>query len=130
MTTSFLTTLLLVGLGGFFGSALRYVTGEWVQGLFGPSTFPYGTLFVNALGCLTIGFLAGLSDSRDLFGDSARLFLFVGLLGGFTTFSAFGHQTFTLLRDGQTAMALANTGLQLSLCLGAIAIGYFAFRNL
>ena len=54
MTTSFLATLLLVGLGGFFGSALRYVTGEWVQGLFGPSTFPYGTLFVNAVGCLTM----------------------------------------------------------------------------
>ena len=120
----------MVGLGGFFGSVLRYVAGEWVQGLFAHSTFPYGTLFVNAAGCFAIGFLAGLSDSRDLFGESTRLFLFVGLLGGFTTFSAFGHQTFTLLRDGQTTMALANTGLQLALCLGAVAIGYLAFRDL
>ena len=130
MTTSFLSALLLVGLGGFFGSALRYVVGEWVQGQFDHATFPYGTLFVNAVGCLAIGFLAGLSDSRGLFGESAKLFLFVGLLGGFTTFSAFGHQTFTLLREGQTTMALANTGLQLGLCLCAVALGYFAFRNL
>ena len=130
MTTSVLTSLLLVGLGGFAGSVLRYAAGEWVQGLFGQSAFPYGTLFVNAAGCLVIGILAGLSESRDLFGESARLFLFVGLLGGFTTYSAFGHQTFALFRDGQTIMALANVGLQLALGLGAVALGYFASRSL
>ena len=54
----------------------------------------------------------------------------MGLLGGFTTFSAFGQQTFALLRDGQTTMALANMGLQLGLGVGAVAIGYFSSRNL
>ena len=125
-----LTSLLLVGLGGFAGSALRYAAGEWVQGLFGQPAFPYGTLFVNVAGCLIIGVLAGLSESRELFGESARLFLFVGLLGGFTTYSAFGHQTFALLRDGQTSLALANVGLQLALGLGAVAVGYFVSRSL
>lgn len=130
MTTSFLSALLLVGLGGFFGSTLRYAAGEWVQGQFDHATYPYGTLLVNVVGCLAIGLLAGLSDSRNLFGESAKLFLFVGLLGGFTTFSAFGLQTFTLLREGQTTLALANIGLQMVLSLAAVALGYFAFRNL
>ena len=130
MTASVLTSLLLVGLGGFAGSVLRYAVGEWAQGLFGESAFPYGTLFVNAGGCLVIGILAGLSESREMFGENARLFLFVGLLGGFTTYSAFGHQTFALLRDGETAMALGNVGLQLALGLGSVAVGYFAARSL
>ena len=128
MNTAVLSTLLLVGLGGFAGSVLRYGAGEWVQSLSGNSAFPFGTLVVNAAGCLTIGILAGLSESRELFGEDARNFLFVGVLGGFTTFSAFGYQTLTLLRDGHTAMALANVGLQLALGLGAATGGYLATR--
>lgn len=128
MTAGAITTVLLVGLGGFAGSVLRYGAGEWVQRLAGASAFPYGTLFVNAVGCLTIGILAGLSESRDLLTEDARNFVYVGVLGGFTTFSAFGYQTLTLMRDGHTAMALANVGLQLALSLGAAAGGYFAAR--
>ena len=128
MTSGALTTLLLVGLGGFAGSVLRYGVGEWVQRLSGDSPFPFGTLFVNAAGCLAIGFLAGLSDSRDLLGEDVKRFLFVGVLGGFTTFSAFGYQTLTLLRDGHAGMALANVALQLALGLGAAAAGYAASR--
>ena len=128
MNTGALVTLLFVGLGGFTGSVLRYGAGEWVQRFAGDSAFPYGTLFVNAAGCLTIGILAGLTESRDLLSEDARSFLYVGVLGGFTTFSAFGYQTLTLIRDGHTAMALANVGLQLALSLGAAAGGYLAAR--
>ena len=128
MNSGAITTLVLVGLGGFAGSVLRYGAGEWVQRLSGESAFPYGTLLVNAAGCLTIGILAGLSESRDLLTEDARNFLYVGVLGGFTTFSAFGYQTLTLMRDGHTAMALANVGLQLALGLGAAAGGYLAAR--
>ncbi len=130
MSTGALATLLLVGLGGFAGSILRYGAGEWLQRLLGDSAFPFGTLFVNAAGCLTIGILAGLSESRDLLTEDARNFLYVGVLGGFTTFSAFGYQTLTLMRDGHTAMALANVGLQLALGLSAAAGGYLAARAL
>ncbi len=128
MSTSALLTVLLVGLGGFVGSVLRYGAGEWIQRTSVDSTFPYGTLLVNAVGCLIIGILAGLSESRDLLTEDARNFLYVGVLGGFTTFSAFGYQTLTLMRDGHTAMALSNVGLQLALGLGAAAGGYLAAR--
>ena len=128
MTISALTTLLLVGLGGFVGSVLRYGAGEWIQKLSGDSVLPFGTLFVNVAGCLTIGILAGLSESRELLSEDARNFLFAGVLGGFTTFSAFGYQTLILLRDGHTSIAVANVGLQLALGLGAAAGGYLAAR--
>jgi CrcB protein len=85
--------------------------------------FPYGTLAVNVLGCLVIGFLAGLAETRAAFTSEARLFLFVGILGGFTTFSSFALETFSLARDTQNVAALMNIGLQLILGLLAVWIG-------
>jgi CrcB protein len=85
--------------------------------------FPYGTLVVNVLGCLVIGFLAGLAETRAAFTPETRLFLFVGVLGGFTTFSSFALETLSLARDTQQVAALINIGLQLTLGLLAVWIG-------
>ena len=114
--------LLLVGLGGALGSMTRYVIA--VLMLHGASTrFPFGTLAVNVLGCLAAGIMAGLSERHDWFAGDARLFLFVGLLGGFTTFSAFGMEALALLRRGETAWALAYVAGSVMLGLLAAWVG-------
>jgi CrcB protein len=84
---------------------------------------PWGTLAVNVLGCLAIGFCGGLAESRQLFAADARLFLFIGVFGGFTTFSTFGYETFALLRDGDTLRAILNILLQIGFGLGAVWAG-------
>ena len=116
--------LLLIGTGGFIGSVLRYVIGGTVQTLSQSVAFPYGTLAVNILGCFCIGFLSELVDTRALLGTETRTFLVVGILGGFTTFSAFGNETMNLMRDGEAALALMNVGAQVLLGLGAVWLGY------
>jgi CrcB protein len=115
--------IVLVGVGSFIGGVLRYGLSTWVHRVLDNPWFPYGTLSVNALGCLVIGFLAGLAETRMAFTSDARLFLFVGILGGFTTFSSFALETFSLARDTQNVAALINIGLQLILGLLAVWIG-------
>ena len=116
--------ILLVGVGGFFGAVMRYVVTNWVQDFFHVLSLPYGTLTVNLLGCLIIGLLGGLSESRNLLNQEARALLFIGVLGGFTTFSTFGYETVQLLRDGQSLAAFSNIGLQVCMGLVAVWIGY------
>jgi len=116
--------IIMVGLGGFAGSALRYLIAGWVQKLSDSPLFPYGTLGVNVLGCLLIGLLGGWADNAELFGPGTRLFLLVGLLGGFTTFSTFGYETMALLRDKELLAAGAYVGLHLVLGFTAVAVGY------
>ena len=72
--------------------------------------FPYGTLVVNVIGCFIIGLLAQYGESRGVFSNESRAFIFIGILGGFTTFSSFGNETFNLARDSQIMNALANVG--------------------
>ncbi|HYA29243.1 MAG TPA: fluoride efflux transporter CrcB [Acidobacteriota bacterium] len=115
--------IVLVGVGSFIGGILRYQLSTWVHRVLDNPWFPYGTLTVNGLGCLVIGFLAGLAESRSAFTSEARLFIFVGILGGFTTFSSFALETFSLARDTQSAAALLNIALQLMLGLVAVWIG-------
>jgi CrcB protein len=115
--------VLLVGVGSFVGGVLRYGLSTWVHRTLDNPWFPYGTLAVNGLGCLVIGFLAGLAESRAAFTPEVRLFLFVGILGGFTTFSSFALETFSLARDTQSVAALVNIGLQLGLGLLAVWVG-------
>lgn len=103
-----MSNLLLVGLGGFIGSVLRYLASGWVQQALKSVGFPYGTLAVNLVGCFVIGLLAHLAESRGLFASDVRLFVFVGILGGFTTFSSFGNETLNLARDSQWTAALLN----------------------
>ena len=116
--------IMLVGVGGFFGAVMRYVVTNWVQDFFHVLSLPYGTLTVNLLGCLIIGLLGGLSESRNLLNQEARALLFIGVLGGFTTFSTFGYETVQLLRDGQSLAAFSNIGLQVCMGLVAVWIGY------
>lgn len=116
--------IVLVGVGSFIGGVLRFGLSTWVHRVLDNPWFPYGTLAVNALGCLLIGFLAGLAEARAaVFTSDVRLFIFVGILGGFTTFSSFALETFSLARDTQTVAALANIGLQLVFGLVAVWVG-------
>ena len=114
-----------VGVGGFLGSAARYGLGGLIARLKAGWTFPLETLIINLLGCLAIGWLAGLSETRGLFNGTTRAFLFIGVLGGFTTFSTFGYETFQLLRGSQWSSAALSTGLQLVLGIGAVWAGHF-----
>jgi CrcB protein len=114
---------LLVGLGGFLGSVLRYGVGGWVGRLKAGWTFPLETLLINVTGCLILGFLAGLTESRGVFSSSTRAFLFIGLLGGFTTFSTFGYETVQLVRGAQWQAAALSTILQVGLGLGGVWAG-------
>jgi fluoride exporter len=115
---------LLVGTGGFIGTLLRYGLGGLVTRLKAGWTFPLETLVINLLGCVAIGVLAGLSESRGLFTGTTRAFLFVGLLGGFTTFSSFGYETFQLMRDGQWSSTAWSVGLQVVCGIGAVWAGH------
>ena len=115
--------LLLAGLGGFIGSALRYAVGGYVQYRSRSIYFPYGTLAVNLIGCFAIGFLSYLAETRGVFTAESRTLVFIGIIGGFTTFSAFGNETMNLWRDGQNALAGANIAAHLVFGLGAVWIG-------
>lgn len=115
---------LLVGLGGAIGSMARYGTSQVAARIFG-SPLPYATAIVNIVGCAVVGVLAGAAASAPArFSPEIRTFLFVGILGGFTTFSALGLDTVLLVQDGRAGQALLNIALQLGVGLGAAFVGY------
>jgi CrcB protein len=116
--------LALVGVGGALGSVARYLASGLVQRMDLWGSFPAGTLVVNVVGCAVLGVLGGLSDARFLFGSSGRLLLFIGVLGGFTTFSTFSYETMALLRGGEALKAALNVGASLLLCLAGTWLGY------
>lgn len=121
-------TLLLVGSGGFIGSILRY----YISRLNLSTHFlsiPVGTLLVNVIGSLVIGLLMGLSEKSAVITAEARLFLMVGLCGGFTTFSSFTMENLTLIHNGQFLQVLVYTMLSIMLGFLAVYIGY-AITNL
>jgi CrcB protein len=117
----------LLVVGGGIGSALRYALALGVDARVG-LRFPLGTLAVNLCGCFAIGVFASLADLRGTISPSLRLFLVTGLLGGFTTFSAFGMETFQLLQDGRAAAALANAAGSVVLGVCAVAAGVWLVR--
>ena len=112
--------LFLAGIGGFIGSTLRYAATGYVQQVSRSIDFPYGTLAVNLIGCFLIGFLSQLAESRGVFTAESRTFVFIGILGGFTTFSAFGNETINLWREGENLYAMINIAAHLLLGLGAV----------
>lgn len=114
--------LLLVGAGGFAGSVARALLSNFVQQI-SNSQFPFGTLTVNVLGCLVIGALSQLGEAREIFSSETRAFLFVGILGGFTTYSSFGNETINLARSGLLLTAFGNIAAQLVLGLFAVWLG-------
>lgn len=114
--------LLLVGAGGFLGSVARYLLSGYVQTRTSDA-FPFGTLAVNVLGCFVIGALSEMADARAFLSADARAFAVVGILGGFTTFSAFGNETLNLARDRDWALAGANIMGNVVLAIGAVWLG-------
>ncbi len=122
--------LLWVGLGGFVGSVLRFAISGAIHRLPASAGFPWGTLTVNAIGCLAIGVTAALLEDHQIARPELRLFIVIGLLGGFTTFSTFGYESLSLARTGGLSRLLLNAGANLLLCLGAVWVGERAARVL
>ncbi len=116
--------VLAVGSGGFIGAVSRYMISLLAQSQFSESSFPYGTVAANLLGCLLIGFLAGLFEVKSWAHPEIRLFVFVGILGGFTTFSTFSHETFLLWEQGKIWLSFLNVSLQIMFGLLFVWIGY------
>ena len=114
--------VILVGLGGAAGAIARYLLSGMVQERSG-GVFPWGTLVVNVLGCLVMGVLAGLADVRGFMTPPARALLVVGILGGFTTFSAFGNETMNLLLERDVLRAGLNVGLNVVVGITAVWAG-------
>lgn len=115
--------VLLIGVGGFVGSIVRYWLSGLAQATAPRSAFPVGTLTVNVVGCLAIGVLVELVEARGFLSPDARGLLIVGLLGGFTTFSAFANETVNSLRDGAYTLAFANVMVSVGACLIAVWAG-------
>jgi CrcB protein len=116
---------LLIGVGGALGAMARHGVSVASHARYGADPFPASVLIVNVLGCLMAGVLAGLlASTRVHLPAEARTFLMVGLLGGFTTFSAFGVDTFTLLHSGHYATAALNVVAQVGLTLVAVWAGF------
>lgn len=121
--------VIAVAIGGALGSVLRFGLSTWVHGFLGRG-FPYGTLVVNVVGCLAMGFLFVWFLERMADAAVWRAGALVGLLGGFTTFSAFSMETLTLVSDGLYARATLNVVTNVALCLIATWIGVWWGRSL
>lgn len=103
--------VLLVAIGGALGSVARYKMGGLILHETASWRFPAGTFAVNVIGCLVAGLLIGLAENHDFLTAQARLLIFTGFLGGFTTFSAFGVETVALIQRGELAVAACYVGL-------------------
>jgi fluoride exporter len=119
-----ITHAVMVGIGGLLGALGRYGLSGLIHRFPGTSGFPYGTLVVNLLGCLLIGVAAGLMEGRQMFSPELRVFALIGVLGGFTTFSTFGYESFMLLRDGEYVRMMANVGMHVIAGLALVWLGY------
>jgi CrcB protein len=122
--------ILIIGAGGFLGAVLRYVAVLSMQVFKTKHNIPLGTLLVNVVGCLLIGVLAVLAENSRILTPDTRNFLIVGILGAFTTFSTFGYESMTMLKNGLTTAFALNIGLQLALGFFAVWLGMNAGRLL
>jgi len=115
---------LWVTVGSALGGLLRYAITRLTISI--STGIPYGTILINVLGSFVIGYFGTLTLQSGKYpvSDNVRLFVMVGICGGFTTFSSFSLQTFDLLRSGAWGRALANVVLSVVLCLAAVAIGH------
>lgn len=120
--------IFIIGLGGAIGTMLRYFMGG-LEYRFSNGVFPVSTLVVNVTGSLVVGFLWGIVD-RFTISPNIRLFIFIGVLGGYTTFSTFSLETFNLMRAGEYRIAFFNVAFSVVLCVGAVFTGYVASKML
>jgi len=118
---------IFIAFAGLAGTLIRYWLSGFVARKYG-ETFPWGTLAVNLIGCFVAGALYQVAEERSLISTAWRPIIFIGLLGGFTTFSSYGLQTFTLLRDGQIGLATLNVAVSNVLGLLLVWAGYVAFK--
>ena len=118
-----ITNYLVVSIGAAVGGVLRYWLSNTVYKIL-PAVFPYGTLFVNLAGSFLLGLLIFLFDERELLTQNVRLFLTIGFCGGFTTFSTFTFETFSLFRDSEYLLAFSNILLNVILCLVGIFLAF------
>lgn len=114
---------LIVGAGGAVGSMLRYFTGLLVNRLSDNHPFPFGTLAVNLIGCFLIGFFISNLEQRDLLTENVKLFVIIGLLGGFTTFSTFGFDAMQLFKQYNYLSFSIYVIAHITLCLTAVWVG-------
>jgi CrcB protein len=121
-------SLLLVGIGGFIGAALRYLVSRLLQNSF--VSFPVGTLGVNALGSFFLGFIMYASEYQGVFSEETRMFLTIGLLGAFTTMSTFSYESFRLLENNELLLLGVNVVGTVALTLVAVYLGKIAALNL
>ena len=118
---------IFIAFAGLVGTLVRYWLSTFVARRYG-ETFPWGTLAVNLIGSFLAGAIYYLAEERLLLSPTLRTIIFIGLLGGFTTFSSYGLQTFTLLREGQIGLATLNVAVSNVLGLLLVWAGYVAFK--
>jgi len=115
--------LFLIGVGGFIGTILRYALSGFIQQGLRDVSLPYGTLGVNLIGCFAVGFLSYLSENYGLFPGMQRQFIFIGILGGFTTFSTFMNESLRLAMDRETLMMFLNIAFHIFFGLITVWLG-------
>ena len=123
-----LLDIILVFCGGGAGSIVRFLLGRWVNAWHNHH-FPFGTLAVNVVACLVLGFVVGIADHRQLISPSARLFWTVGFCGGFSTFSTFSAETLTLIQSGFHFSTFVYIVSSLVLCLAGTFAGIYLGEN-
>lgn len=111
--------IIFIGIGGFLGSISRFLISKFIHNFIN-STFPYGTLVVNLLGCFILGIITGFLDEDIIFPDNIKLMLITGFCGGFTTFSTFINENFMMMRDGE--YLLFSAYIMLSIISGFMSL--------
>lgn len=115
--------IIFVGIGGFSGAISRYLSVLFVTQITGVKNYPVGTMAVNIAGCFLLGLGIGLAAEKQILSPEARLLLFTGFLGSFTTYSTFGAESFSLMRDGSFISASMNIILHIFIGLAAVWAG-------
>ena len=124
-----LRTIFIVGAGGFIGSVMRYLVQIWLEkGM--ETTFPWGTFVANIAGSFIIGVVFGLADKGNLLNAEWRMFIAVGICGGFTTFSSFAYNNLNMLREHSFGQFFLNVGGSLFLGIFAVYLGIILVRSI